>query len=65
MDGEITKMRSNGNCTLAQTGFRKAEASVGNGAKFGNDCLTQQCTPPQLSHVEQRALSQETTKFGP
>ena len=26
--------------TMAQTGFRKAEVSLGSGARFGNDCLT-------------------------
>ena len=38
--------------TLAQTGFRKAEASVGNGAKFGNDCLTRHNLRWRIGGVE-------------
>ena len=38
--------------TMAQTGFRKAEVSVGSGARFGKDCLTRHSLRWRISGVE-------------
>ena len=38
--------------TLAQTGFRKAEVSIGSGAVFGNDCLTRHNLRWRIGGVE-------------
>ena len=38
--------------TMAQTGFRKAEVSLGSGARFGNDCLTRHNLRWRIGGVE-------------